>query len=293
MYEQLKQTFLDYLDHLIAMTPEMLVALVVLFIFIAIGHFLHKFLNRKFAIKWKQTIVSNFTANALKWFFYLIGIFAALDILNLGTVVSSLIAGAGITAIILGFAFKDIGKNLLAGVLLAINRPFSIGNIIEVDGFKGVVKGLDMRTTHIRNVEGKDIYIPNAMIIKNVLVNYTKDGLLRLEFDIGLDIPSNVEKAKELIMNFLAREPNILTNPAPNVITTEIGEFTINIKVLFWVDILKSKTASPSYLGITIRSKIIHEIKDLLLKNGFNLPSKILEHKTYEGPLEIELNKNQ
>ena len=291
MNEQIESIFLDYWQMLISMLPKLLTALVVFFIFFFLGHFLYKFFSKKFEEKWKETIVTKFVANVLKWGLYLIGLIAAVDILGFSGLMSSLIAGAGVTAIILGFAFKDIGENFLAGLLLAVNRPFRIGNIIEVEGFKGTVKGMDIRTTHIRNVEGKDIFIPNAMIIKNVVVNYTKDGLLRLEFIVGLDIPSDINKAKELIFQYLSTQPEILKKPESNVLVKQIGEFTIDVAVLFWVDILKSKNQSPSYLGLTIRSKVIHEVKDLLLANGFNLPSQVLEHKNYNGPMDFKVEQ--
>lgn len=291
MNEQIKNTFLDFWGMMIGMLPKLLAAIVIFLVFFLIGHFLYKIFSKKFAEKWQETIVTKFLANVAKWGFYLIGLIAAVDILGFSGIMSSLIAGAGVTAIILGFAFKDIGENFLAGLLLAVNRPFRIGNIIEVGGFKGTVKGMDMRTTHIRNIEGKDIFIPNAMIVKNAVVNYTKDGLLRQQFMIGLDVPSNVPKAKALILGYLSNEPDILKKPEPNVLVADIGEFTIDIQVLFWVDVLKGKNQSPSYLGFTIRSKIIQEVKDLLLANGFNLPSKILEHKLYKEPIEIIVNR--
>lgn len=256
------------------------------------GHFLYKFVNKRFLSKWEGTIVTKFITNSIKWLLYLIGLLAALDILNMTGIVSSIMAGAGITAIILGFAFKDIGENFLAGALLVAKRPFRIGHVIEVDGHKGVVKEMDMRTIHLRNIEGKDIFIPNSMIVKNVVINYTLDGLLRLEFMVGLDIPSDIAEATRLIRDYLSQQPEVLKQPEANVIVMEIAEFTVNLKVLFWVDILKNKTVSPSYLGITIRSRVIQEVKDLLLAHGFNLPSQIIEHKNYSGPMELKVNKS-
>lgn len=291
MNEQIKNTFIDFWEMMIGMLPKLLAALVLFLVFFLIGHFLYKIFSKKFAEKWQETIVTKFLANVAKWAFYLIGLIAAVDILGFSGIMSSLIAGAGVTAIILGFAFKDIGENFLAGLLLAVNRPFRIGNIIEVGGFKGTVKGMDMRTTHIRNIEGKDIFIPNAMIVKNAVVNYTRDGLLRQQFMIGLDVSTNVPKAKALILGYLNKEPDILKKPEPNVLVADIGEFTIDIQVLFWVDVLKGKNQSPSYLGFTIRSQIIQEVKDLLLTNGFNLPSQVLEHKMYKEPLEVNVNR--
>lgn len=292
MNEKLRQTFLEFWDHLIEMAPNILVAIIVMLIFFLMGHFLYKFVNKRFLSKWEGTIVTKFITNSIKWLLYLIGLLAALDILNMTGIVSSIMAGAGITAIILGFAFKDIGENFLAGALLVAKRPFRIGHVIEVDGHKGVVKEMDMRTIHLRNIEGKDIFIPNSMIVKNVVINYTLDGLLRLEFMVGMDIPSDIAEATRLIRDYLSQQPEVLKQPEANVIVMEIAEFTVNLKVLFWVDILKNKTVSPSYLGITIRSRVIQEVKDLLLAHGFNLPSQIIEHKNYSGPMELKVNKS-
>ncbi|MBT8190610.1 MAG: mechanosensitive ion channel family protein [Bacteroidia bacterium] len=289
MKDQLQNTFLEFWNTIIGMIPNIISALLVMLFFFLLGHYTYRLIEKRFSAKWKETVVTALTAGIVKWVLYLIGLIAAVDILGFSGILSSIIAGAGISAIIFGFAFKDIAENFLAGLFLAANRPFKIGNIIEVDGFKGTVKGLDLRTTHIRNVEGKDIYIPNSIIIKNTLVNYTKDGLLRQEFTLGLDIPSDVVQAKVLIMDHLLTFNEILKKPEPNVITSDIGDFTVNIKVLFWVDILKSKLESPAFLGMTVRSKVINDVKDLLLNKGFNLPSPIRELKVYDQPIQLNI----
>ena len=291
MSEQLHQIFTDYWDQLLTTLPRVISAVLVLTVFILLGILVYRLANRRLLKRWKETILTTFIATGLRWLFFLLGVIAALDILGFGGIVSSLIAGAGISAIIIGFAFKDIAENFLAGVLLAISRPFRIGNIIEVEGHKGTVKSMSLRMTHIRNVAGKDIYLPNAMIIKNVVTNYTKDGLLRQEFILGLDVGTDVKAAQQLILNHLSQKEQVLKKPEPNVLTDEIGEFTINLQVLFWVDVLRLRSMSPTYLGVTIRSEIIGEVKDLLLRNGFSMPSQILEHKMYrpEEPLVVDL----
>ena len=82
---------------------------------------------------------------------------------------------------------KTLGENLLAGIMLAFNRPFNIGNVVEIDGFVGKVKALELRSTHLRIFNGKDIYIPNSSLIKNPRINYTQDGLSIHDYTVGLD----------------------------------------------------------------------------------------------------------
>lgn len=293
MKKELNEVFNTFWQGMVAMAPNILIAILVMLIFFLAGYFIYKILHKRFLTRWESTVVVKFVANSVKWFLWLIGLVIAMEVLSLSGLLSSLVAGAGITAIIFGFAFKDIGENFLAGILLVAKRPFRVGQIIELDKHKGVVKGMDLRSIHIRNVEGKDIFIPNSMILKNVLINYTLDGLLRLEFLVGLDVPSDVAKAIKLIRDYLDVQPEILKKPESNVLVSEIAEFTVNLKVLFWVDILKNKKTSPSYLGMTIRSRVIQEVKDLLLDNGFNLPSQVLEHKNYDGGLRIDMEQSK
>src|SRR5690606_12848659 len=123
-----------------------------------------------------------------------------LRILGFSDLTSNILAGAGILTFIVGFAFKDIGENFLAGILLAFKSPFKINDLIETENIIGYVVDLTIRETRIKTLDGKDVFIPNGQIIKNPLFNYTIDGFLRYEFIIGLDYESNTKKAINLIL---------------------------------------------------------------------------------------------
>ncbi|MDX1472089.1 MAG: mechanosensitive ion channel family protein, partial [Flavobacteriaceae bacterium] len=231
--------------------------------------------------RWKDNLISSFLAEVIKWSFYLFGVIIALNALGFTGIASTVFAGAGVSAIVFGFAFKDIGENFLAGFILAIKRPFEIGDIIEIQGDKGTVRDLDLRLTHLRNAEGKDIYIPNSAIIKNTLVNYTKDGFLRVNFMIGIAPECDIELTRNLILKYFGTNNTILKIPKPSVVVQELGEFTVDIQVFFWVDILAIKHLPDEFLGHTIRSKAITDIKRILDENGIQMPSQVLEHKMY------------
>ena len=273
--------FNDFYLDISSKVPNIIAGILVIILFIILGKLFYSLIGKRIQKKWKDTIISNFISEASKWSFYILGIIIALNIVGFGGIASSLIAGAGISAIIFGFAFKDIGENFLAGIILALKRPFEIGDIIEVEGHKGNVKDLDLRMTHLRNVEGKDIYIPNSTIIKNTLINYTKDGYLRINFMIGIAPESNINQTRTLIIDYLAQNKQILKTPMSNVIVVELGEFTTDLQVLFWVDILSNKKLPDSYLGHNIRSKVITDIKEILDANDIEMPSQVVEHKMY------------
>lgn len=290
MKEQFITQFEDLKVSLIESAPKIALAFVVLLLFLLIGRLFRKLFRERYENKWSDSIIASFIGSASKWIFYLIGFTLALYILGFGGVAGSLLAGAGVSAIIIGFAFKDIAENFLAGILLAINRPFTVNDIIEINQFKGNVRKLELRTTHLRMPDGRDVFIPNSMLVTNVLVNYTRDGLMRQDFLVGLDTGADVILARELILNYLLTNKNVLTTPKPNVLTENLGISTIDIKVLFWINVYKNaEEPNPSVTLETVKSTVMRDVKELLLENGFSLPSTILEHKIHdpEAPIPI------
>jgi small conductance mechanosensitive channel len=293
---QITAIFSDFWNSILVLLPNILSGIITLIVFTLLGWIIKRITINRLRRKWEDTLVAEFIGGILKWIFISIGLILGLHFVGLGGVAISLMAGAGISALILGFAFKDIAENFLAGFLLAINRPFKKGDLIELNGFKGPVRKIDPRVTHVRTADGRDIYIPNSMIVSNVLINYTKDGLIRQEFVVGLDTFDNLAEARECVLEYFEKQPDILKQPIPNFIVEEIAESSIQIKILFWIDMFKVAT-SNSYENTReiIRSRVVREIKDLLLANGFNLPSVIIEHKMYstDSPLKIQLDDNE
>ena len=276
-----QKIFSDYIEQIGVFIPNLIAGLVLLILAIILGKIVYRIIVKTTKKRWKQNILSNFLAEVVKWVFYLIGLISALNVMGFSGVTNTIFAGAGVSAIVIGFAFKDIGENFLAGIILAFKRPFEIGDIIEIQGDKGTVKDLDLRSTHLRNSEGKDIYIPNSSIIKNTLVNFTKDGYLRVNFLIGIAPECDIEHTRELIMNYLNSNDAVLKSPASNVVVNDLGEFTVDLKVLFWIDILMGNKLPDDFLGHSIRSKVITDVKKILDENNIAMPSQVLEHKMY------------
>lgn len=289
------EIFREFWSELLELLPNVVSAIAVIIVFTFIGLIVQRIISIRVRKRWSDDLVAQFMSRLIKWIFVAIGFIIGMHFVGFGGVASSIIAGAGVSAIIVGFAFKDIAENFLAGFLLAVNRPFKVGDIIETENWKGPVKKLDLRVTHIRTVDGRDIYIPNAMIVKNVLINYTKDGLLRQEFLLGLDTEADLEAARRLIMDYMVGVPVILKDPKPNMLVHEIGESSIVVKVMFWVDVFgkvdPKEAVNVGDTGETVKSRIMREVTSLLLSNGFTLPSVILEHKMYRSgePLEVKV----
>ena len=196
-------------------------------------------------------------------------------------IVSKILAGAGILTFVIGFAFKDIGENFLAGILLAFKSPFKEDDLIETENLIGYVKDLRIRETIIKTTDGKDVFVPNSQILKSPLINYTIDGFLRNEFMMGIDYSSDLPKAIELIIESVSKTEGVLLGEKkPTVVIDEFATSTINLKVYFWLDTFKS--SSKSY-HLAIRTQVMKNALLVLTENGFSLPSSIVEIKQYEG----------
>lgn len=286
-----QKIFTDYFIQISTLIPNIITGILIFILAIISGKIVCKIILRTTQKRWKDNIISNFLAQVIKWVFYLFGVVMALSVVGFTGIASTVFAGAGVSAIVFGFAFKDIGENFLSGIILALKRPFEIGDIIEIGGNKGTVKELELRATHLKNVEGQDIYIPNSTILKNTLINYTKDGLSRINFMISIAPECNIDKTRKLILNYLKTNNTILKTPLPTVIVQELGGHKTTIQILFWIDILVNKNLPENYMGHNVRSKAITDIKQLLDENGISMPSQVLEHKMYgENKLVIKQN---
>ncbi len=227
-----------YLDHIskMGLLPRLFFA--VLFVLIAwiIGTFINKLFKTRFSKKLDDPMLPIFFANILRIVIVLIGFVFALQILRMGDLAKSLLAGAGITAFVIGFALKDIGENFLSGILLASKKPFRVGDLIECNGVKGNVTALNLRDTEIKTADGKDVFMPNSILIKNPLMNYTIDGTHRYEFIVRINYGEVVTFAKQIIENIMQElkqgEPAIFNT---SVHLEDISQDGYQFKIYFWI----------------------------------------------------------
>ena len=286
MKDRIITAFETFYADLVDRAPQVLVGLIFLVIFVLLGWLIRRVVTRRLSKGKTDRLMVNFTGRTLFIIFVIIGAVIFLNQLGLGQAVKGVLAGAGVSAIILGFAFKDLGENFLAGFFLAFSRPFSPGDVIEVEGFKGTVRMLNLRNTHIRTFDGKDIFIPNAMLIKNPLLNYTRDGLLRYNFVVGIDYQHDMKEAAALITEALNDHPNLVKTGEmePFIMLESFGASTINLGVYYWVD-------SKNFLGhiARLRTSVAHAVFQKLADGGIQMPSDIMELKLAQQQTEIPI----
>jgi small-conductance mechanosensitive channel len=226
-----RQIWVVFLDHL----PEFLVGLAIFLVFAIVGVQVSRMIRGRLTRKIYDPLVIPFISKLIKAVFIIIGLMICLQLVGFTGLAGGVLAGAGISAFIVGFAFKDIGENFLAGIILAFNRPFRVNDTIQIGDHVGKVLALNVRSTRIKTFDGKDIYIPNGMLIKSVLTNYTQDGLNRHEFLFGISMDSDLEKASAAVLDCIKKVDGVVNEMPPFIVLDDIKTDIINIRVIFWI----------------------------------------------------------
>lgn len=193
-----------YWEQFVFLLPRLLLATLILIISWFIAYRIKIFLDKKINTRAKDPLLIKYLSIVFKWLIIILGLLLALNTIGLKGVAAGILAGAGISALIFGFAFKDIAENFLSGAILAFDRPFDINDAISIKGNSGIIKTLSLRTTHIRTFDGQDVFIPNAIILKSAVVNMSKNGFIRHDFKIETDNNINFSEFKTVLANALS-----------------------------------------------------------------------------------------
>ncbi len=187
---------------------------------------------------------------------------------RLGVNVGPLIAGLGVTGFILGFAFQESLGNLASGMMIAINEPFKVGDVVDAAGYSGVIMEVNMMATIMKTADGKRITIPNKSVWGGPIVNYNTLGLRRVDLQVGIDYGEDVSHAIDVIREAVSSVPGVLADPAPGVAVASLNDSAVQINVRPWVK-------SEDYW--TVASATLSTVKDELKRAGVKIPFPQIE----------------
>ena len=150
--------------------------------------------------------------------------------LRLGDIVGLL----GLGSVAFGFAFQDIFKNFLAGILLLLNEPFRLGDQIIVDNYEGTIEDITIRSTQIKTYQGERIIIPNAIVFTSAVQVLTAMPHRRTDLAVGVDYNTPLTEAIQILLKTVSSTHGVLDSPSPEVDAVEFGESSINLMVRYW-----------------------------------------------------------
>ncbi|TGE16420.1 mechanosensitive ion channel family protein [Hymenobacter elongatus] len=270
MLTDLQRVLNTYWQQFLYISPKLLIAVVVLLLALLIAKRLSSLLGGKLRAKSHDPLMADFLTRFSKWALILAGVVLAMEVVGLYTMVGGLLAGAGLSAFIVGFALKDIAENFLAGVVLAFNRPFRIHDTVQIKDLIGKVEDLSLRTTLIKTFDGKHIFLPNAMVLREPLINYTRDGYIRQDFltTVELGPDGNSQHAADLLLHYVRANQHVESGEphTPYVILEKAGATTADLRTYFW-------TYSEDYRRGTLelKSELMRGVKDRLSEQSYSV----------------------
>ena len=192
---------------------------------------------------------------------------------------ANLISTLGIGGVAIGFAFKDIFQNFLAGLLILVTRPFRVGDQIRYKDYEGTVEDIQTRATYLTTYDGRRVIIPNGELYTNSVTVNTAFAQRRWQYDIGIGYGDDVERARAIILRALEESQDVEPDPKADVIVVDLAESTVNLRARWWT---KSRIAD----GLNAQDRVLTAVKAALTAAGIDLPfptRQILLHDQTEA----------
>ena len=251
--------------------PSLAIALVILMITGIAASFATKIVDSIVGKTELRPSLRNLIETLVKLGVWLVGIFIAAIVIFPGMTFAGLIAGLGIGAVAIGFAFQDIFENFLAGVLIMLREKMRIGDMIECEGIMGKVEHITLRETHIRAPSGELTVVPNSILFKNPVEILTDADQRRHSVVVGVSYDTNLDKAAEVIRKAVETVDAVDVDKGIDIFASEFNSSSVDFNVRWWA-------GSSPRAGHESRDKVVRAIKAALDNAGIEIPFPYITH---------------
>jgi len=270
-YEKVVDKLYGWVEGFIEMLPNLAVALLVAVVFWFLSVLVARTSQRALTRLGVRPSIRGLIATIARFGILFTGLMVALGILNLDKALTSVLAGAGIIGLALGFAFQDLAANFISGVGLSIHRtdPFKVGDLIETNDVLGTVERITLRTTELRTLDGKQVTIPNKQVYQNHLTNHSFTGERRIDLHCGISYGDDLEKVRRVSLAAIESIEKRNKSKDVEIYFEEFGDSSINFVIWFWITFEKQ----TDYLGAM--SEAVLRLKKAFDENGITIPFPI------------------
>ena len=254
------------LQGLIVLIPNLLIGLVVFLLFYFGARLIRRVIQSLAERAGQPTGIALVFSRIASWVTLGLGLLVALTIIFPTVTAASLFGALGVSGVAIGFAFKDIFQNLLAGILILITRPFKIGDQIVTGSHEGVVEEIQVRATLLRTYDNRRVVVPNSDLYTNRVVVNTAFDQRRLAVTVGIGYGDDIAQAKALILKTVDGLDGILKDPAPQVLVTSLADFSVLLEVRFWINPPARREQ------VEANDQVLEALKSVLIEAGIDLP---------------------
>ncbi len=277
-YSELADTFnySDLISFLSGAVPKIIMALLIFFS----GYIIWKLLSFLLKLSMKRSSVDNtaqtFIQMITKYIILAIAIVMALDKIGVNT--ASLLTSLGIAGLTIGFAARDALSNIISGLFIFWDRPFVIGDLVEVGGNYGTVERITLRSTRVVTVDGRMLAIPNTEVVNSTVSSFTNFPNLRLDVPVTISVDEDISRARQMLLDIIKNDPRYKTDPAPVVVVNQLNDYNVELKLQAWIE--DERRHIP--MKYELRENIFNTLRDA----GVNMP-----YETFAlTPVEIKNN---
>jgi len=250
--------------------PNILVAIIVMLLSYIISRFIYRMTIKLTERRIKQKSIAKLVARSAAILIVLTGLVLALSALNLGKALTSILAGAGVSGLVVGLALQGTLSNTISGILLSFRNNVQIGNWIETNGFSGEVVDINLNYFVLKEADNNIVVIPNKQIIENPFKNYSLTTKMRISLECGIAYESDLEKVKGITTQTISEffnQQNI--GKQIEFYYTEFGDSSINFLCRFWIE------GRSGLDRLRAKSKLIIELKKAFNVHDINIPFPI------------------
>lgn len=255
-------------SQLVSLLPNLVLALLIIAISYLAGKWAEAFTTNIFTRRGRRNI-GLVLGRLLHWILILFNVLIALSILLPSFQAADLIQVLGIGSVAIGFAFRDILQNFLAGILILLAEPFRVGEEIAVEGYEGVVEEIQTRATLIKTWDGFLVVIPNSLIYTEKLTVFNAYDSRRTSIDFSIAFKEDLEKARQIIVSAIKTVDGVLSKPEPGAVVAEISLNGVTVNARWWTDARKGDYTE-------VGDKVIGAIAERLTESEieFSAPEK-------------------
>lgn len=188
---------------------------------------------------------------------------------QLGVDTASLLGSLGIVGLTLGFAARDALSNIISGLFILGDRPFTIGDLVEIDGDYGRVDRITMRSTRVVTPDGKMLAIPNSKVVNTTVASYTNFPNLRLDVAVTVGVDEDLGRVRRLLLDMVKERPGFLSEPVACVAVTSLNDYNVALELQAWL--------SDEKAHIPERQNLREAAFDTLREAGVHLPYETIE----------------
>lgn len=254
-----------FVENFINGIPNLLTALLIFIVGVYFGRVLGNLVRRVLMVRQAPEGVIHLLSQLTRW---TIVVIAGITALQRFFDVTAFLAGLGILGFTVGFALQDVMKNFAAGIILLLQQPFHVGEAIGVKDYDGTVLEIDLRTTEMKTFDGRIVTLPNADVLANPIINYTRAERRRVELPVGISYGTDTEFARQTALEAIESVPGYVNEPAPLIGFSSFGDSSVELKILLWIDTTRTNP-------LVAKNDAMMRVKAAFDQKGIEIPFPI------------------